>query len=59
MLKETSGLEKADCLSIDHIDLSLESLLQLESVFPPIDKCNEVHLRALVGLALKVKTRNN
>jgi len=48
-------------LSIDHIDLALESLLMLQEgkKIPRIEDGREVNLRGLVGLALKVKTRNN
>ena len=64
MLAQTAGIEKADSLSIEHIDLALQRLLQLEKgsnkrIFDEINKVKEVNLRALVGLALKVKTRNN
>ena len=64
MLAQTSGIEKADSLSLDHIELALSRLLELQadsssSVFESIDNSQEVNLRALIGLALKVKTRNH
>lgn len=52
---ELAGIETADSLSIDYIDLALSNL----AMFPPVRQSSDVNLRALVGLALKVKTRNN
>ena len=57
MLETRAGIELADSLSIDYIDRALGNLVG-ESLFEDIRSSKEVNLRALVGLALKVKTRN-
>jgi purine nucleoside phosphorylase len=57
MLETRAGIELADSLSIDYIDRALGNLVG-DSLFPEVRLSNEVNLRALVGLALKVKTRN-
>lgn len=58
MLFDSRGIELADKLSIDHIREALSSLQGMEypSNTPIIDPTEE-HFQALVGLALKVKTR--
>ena len=62
MLLTTTGLERADYLSIQHIELAVENLLSLQreeqsKVFSAISPDSDEHLKALVCLALKVKTR--
>lgn len=62
MLFESSGIEIADKLSIDYINLSLKNLQSAMFTFdgserPVIDLENDEHAKALIGLALKVKTR--
>lgn len=64
MLAKTTGLERADLLSIRHIELALKSLMNVKrnqdnksSIFTDVSPQSEEHLKALIGLALKVKTR--
>ena len=62
MLAQTTGLERADFLSIRHIQQALDSLQSLkrpgdQQIFCELSSSSEQHYRALVGLALKVKTR--
>jgi len=61
MLDKRAGIELADSLSIDYIDRALINLSGGgEFGFGGrISNSKEVNLRALVGLALKVKTRNH
>ena len=58
MLQSRAGIEITDSLSIDYIDRALGNLVG-DSLFPEVRLTKEVNLRALVGLALKVKTRNH
>jgi geranylgeranyl pyrophosphate synthase len=58
LLFDSSGIELADQLSIEHIEAGLENLLDLK--FPCGEKMvssEEAFTQGLVGLALKVKTR--
>lgn len=63
MLEGTSGLERADYLSIEHINLAIDSLMSLKNnqsqtpLFAQVSHQSDHHLKALIGLALKVKTR--
>lgn len=71
MLELTSGLERADSLSIHHIELAVENLRNLKrdkedsaQVFGNDSSSagannEEEHYQALIGLALKVKTRKH
>jgi hypothetical protein len=58
MLQTRAGIELADSLSIDYIDRALGNLAG-EKLFEDVRMSKEVNIRALVGLALKVKTRNH
>lgn len=62
LLFKSSGIELADKLSLDHISEGIDQLKEMRyssqndsSIV--IDFENEPHAQALIGLALKVKTR--
>jgi 23S rRNA U2552 (ribose-2'-O)-methylase RlmE/FtsJ len=63
MLKNTSGIEEADRLSILHIEKALECLAKVKDnqgnfVLKPATEVENDYHKALIGLAVKVKTRN-
>jgi hypothetical protein len=62
MLAESSGIERADLLSIMHIEMAMDSLQKVKGRDGKfvLDSSNEDEfLRALVKLAVLVKTRKH
>lgn len=66
LLFKSCGIELADRLSIDHINLSLKNIEEIEWRDPNTNKLNKVlnidndqFAQALMGVALKVKTRKH
>ena len=64
MLKQTDGLQITDSLSIDHIEQALACLARLEHQGKKVignleDGSSNEHSKALINLALKVKTRTH
>ena len=58
LLFDSSGIELADKLSIEYIQQGLDCLRSMRHIDnKPIIDIDEKHCKALVGLALKVKTR--
>lgn len=58
LLFESNGIELADKLSIDHINASLGELSSMQGEHGAVvDVSQDQHAMALIGLALKVKTR--
>lgn len=60
LLFESNGIEMADNLSINYINTAIEDLKKTvftESSMPIVDLKSDSHAKALIGLALKVKTR--
>ena len=58
LLFESSGIEVADKLSIDHINMAVDSLKAIN--YPSGEQLinlEEPYMQSLIGLALKVKTR--
>ena len=62
MLATSQGIERADLLSIMHIEKALECLSRVRyshGKFVLKEKSDDVHLRSLIGLVIKVKTRSS
>jgi len=62
MLATSQGIERADLLSIMHIEKALDCLSKVKDQsgkFVLRDKENDIHLRSLIGLVIKVKTRRS
>jgi hypothetical protein len=61
LMNKTAGIEIADKLSIKHIRSSIENLSEVTRVGDghKVIDFNEKHAQALIGIALKVKTRKH
>jgi hypothetical protein len=61
LLFTSKGIEIADRLSIDHIKQSIINLTEVRrnGTGPQLIDFQEKHSQALIGIALKVKTRKN
>jgi len=59
LLQNSAGIELADSLSIDHIKESIVNLTEIEHEGLRAINFQEKHAQALIGLALKVKTRKH
>jgi len=62
MLATSQGIERADLLSIMHIERALECLSKVKDSsgkFVLREKSDDIHLRSLIGLVIKVKTRSS
>lgn len=64
MLRESGGLQLTDSLSIEHIEQALSCLGRLENQGKKVignmeDGISNEHSKALINLALKVKTRTH
>lgn len=59
-MNKSAGIEMADKLSIKHIKESIDNLSRIVNASnSKVIDFNERHAQALIGIALKVKTRKH